>query len=773
MLVSVKWLEEILNTKLELKSLNKVANNLGLEISEQQNLCPGDIVIGKILKIIPHPTLKNLNILDIKTTTHQQIVTSATNVRLNDYIFVVAAGKKFKDQVVGERDFDGVKSNGMLVSEEELGIAEKSTGVIVLDKGKEGAHFSEYFDDLVLDIKVGTNRPDLLSVIGLAREFSIGLGIKFSFKDKNLEQINHTDHSLIKILDTDGCPRYTARIFEDVRVSDSPFSIKWRLYCMGMNAINNVVDITNINMLLYGQPLHPFDLDLLKLPVIIRKAQKNEQFVTLEGTIFKLDENDLVIADKNGPIALAGIIGARSSQITNATKRILLESAYFNPRRIAHTRRKLGIQTEASIRFERGADLSMVDEVSRITGEGFKSSAGAKETNFVSAGKKAGQKIVSFSLGRLNTILSLNLKSEEVKNLLDKCEIKVSGKNQLRAKIPHYRYDLQIEEDIYEEVARIYGYMNIPDVPPARWGVTKIYDKGRNFIKFLKSYMIGLGFSETYNLSLVSSERLENLGYSGFVKLKNPLNERFNALRPTLFLGLLDTVHYNLSKGNYSLKLFEVGNVLLNAEPFEERKLGAIMGGERYPNFWENTNQKLNYYDAKGVVETIFEAMRIKEIEFQHHQIKGFNQSVKIVHSDRELGYLGAIDSEICEREFYYFEISIDRILSLVSEPFYNPPPKFPANIRDLAFLFDENVEVPVVKNFIVRVAGPVLEKVILFDYYKEKNLPEGKKNLGFRLYFKAPDRTLTDEEVDRFINKIINEVTINFKAILRTKETN
>jgi len=773
MLVSIKWLEELLKTKLDLKTLEKVANNLGMEISEATNYCPGDIVIGRILEIKTHPTMKNLNILKIKADSHYQIVTSATNVKINDLVFVVGSGKKFKDQLVGERDFDGVKSTGMLVSEEEMGIAEKSTGVIIPDKGKEGAKFSDFFDDLVLDIKVGTNRPDLLSVIGLAREFSIGLGIKFSFKEKNPEQINHTDPSLIKILDPDGCPRYTARIFEDVTVSESPFSVKWRLHSMGMNAINNVVDITNINMLLYGQPLHPFDLDLLNLPVIIRKAHKNEQFVTLEGTVFKLDEKDLVIADKNGPIALAGIIGARSSQITNSTKRILLESAYFNPGRIAHTRRRLGIQTEASIRFERGADISMVDEVSRITGEGFETSAGAKERNYISAGKKARLKVIPISLSRMNTILSLNLKAEDVKNLLDKCEIRVSGRNQLKARIPHYRYDLQIEEDIYEEVARIYGYMNIPDIPPARWGVTKLYDKSRNFIKFLKSYMIGLGFSETYNLSLVSSERLESLGYSGFVKLKNPLNERFNALRPTLFLGLLDTVHYNLSKGNYSLKLFEVGNVLLNAEPFEEKKLGAIMGGERYPNFWENTNQRLNYYDAKGVVETIFEAMRIKEIEFKNSEITGFSQAVKIMYSDNEIGYLGAIDTVFCEREFYYFEISIDRILSLVSEPFYNPPPKFPANIRDLAFLFEEDVEVPVVKNFIVHVAGPILEKVILFDYYKGRNLPEGKKNLGFRLYFKAPDRTLTDEEVDRFVNKIINEVTNNFGAILRTKETN
>ncbi|MEO0137528.1 MAG: phenylalanine--tRNA ligase subunit beta [candidate division WOR-3 bacterium] len=773
MLVSVKWLEEILGTELGVKELVKVANRLGMEISEQKNYAPQDVVIGRITKITPHPTLKNLIILEIKTKTHHQIVSAATNVKLGDLVLVVEAGKRFKEEIVGERDFAGIKSTGMLVSEEELGMAEKSTGVIVLDRGKEGVYFRDYFDDVVLDVKVSTNRPDLLSVVGVAREFSVGLGINLSLKEKNPEQRNKNDPSVIQIIDHEGCPRYTARIFEDVKIQESPFSIKWRLYCMGMRGINNVVDLTNINMLLYGHPLHPFDLDLLKMPVVIRRAQKNEQFVTLEGTVFKLNEDDLVIADKNGPIALAGIIGARCSQITNSTRRVLLESAYFNPRRIAHTRRRLGIQTEASLRFERGADLSIVDEISRITGEDFKRLAGAREVSFVSAGKKAKSRTVAFNLGRLNTILSLNLKSDEVKNLLSKCAIKVSGKNNMRAVIPHYRYDLQIEEDIYEEVARIYGYMNIPDVPPKRWGITPILERGRSLIKHLKSYMLGLGFSETYNLSLVSSERLEDLGYSEFVKVKNPLNERFNALRPTLFLGLLDAVQYNLSKGNFSLKLFEVGNILLKSEPFEEKRLGAIMGGERYPNFWESSVQKLDYYDAKGVVETILEALHIPEIEFSHFEKKGFVNPVQIMSSDRTLGFLGMVAPEFCEREFYYFELSIDQMLGLVSEPFYNPPPRFPANIRDLAFLFDESVEVPTVKKFLITIAGPVLEKVVLFDYYQGKNLPPGKKNLGFRFYFKAPDRTLTDQEVDRFVSRIVQEVTNNFGAILRTKETN
>ncbi len=771
MLISIKWLEELLNTKLDVRSLEKVANNLGMEVVQQIKYCPGDIVVGKITKVKPHPTLNNLNILDIKTSNHHQIVTSDRNIKENDFVLVVMSGKKFKEQVVTKRDFNGIESDGMLVSEEELGIAEKSTGVIILNNVTEGKHFTDIFDDIVLEVKVNTNRPDLLSVMGLAREFRLGLGIKFSPRQKTAEQVNHIDKSWVRVDDTEGCARYTAKIFENVKVKESPFSAKWRLFCMGMKGINNVVDITNINMLLYGQPLHPFDLDLLKPPVVVRRAKKNEQFVTLEGTVFKLSEKDLVIADRNGIIALAGIIGARSSQISSTTKRILLESAWFNPRLIAHTRRRLGIQTEASIRFERGADLSMVDEVSSITAEEFKACAEAIETKTISAGKKAKARTIIFSRNHMNAILSLNLSVEQIKNLLGKSEIRISGRNILKAHIPHYRSDLRIAEDIYEEVARIYGYMNIPDVLPARWAVTRIHDKSRSLIKFLKSYMVGAGFSETYNLSLVSSQRLQELGYGEFVKLKNPLNERFNALRPTLFLGLLDAVHYNLSKGNYSLKLFEIGNILLSSEPFQEKKLGAIMGGELYPNFWKNNDQKLTFYDAKGTVEMIFEALRIKEIGFLQYNYHGFSRVLKIIASDQELGYIGIIDKELCEREFFYFELSIDKIIPLISDPFYNPPPKYPANIRDLAFLCDETNEVPQMKTLITRVAGPVLEKVILFDYYKGPNLPPGKKNLGFRLFFKAPDRTLTDDEVDSFVDKIINEVSNNFGAVLRRKE--
>uniref|UniRef100_A0A7C4TE99 Phenylalanine--tRNA ligase beta subunit n=1 Tax=candidate division WOR-3 bacterium TaxID=2052148 RepID=A0A7C4TE99_UNCW3 len=770
MLVSIKWLEELLKTKLNLNDLKKIALNLGMEVEQDSYLGPQGAVVGRVREVLPHPKRSDLCVLRIKTKDELQIVSADTRLKVNDLVLVVPAGETFKGRLIEKRDFGGIESNGILISEEELGLVEKSTGVIVLDKGREGKKFGDLFDDLVIEVKIPTNRPDLLSVIGMAREFAIGLGKEF-FAHTVTKQINHTNKEVVKLIERDGCPRYTARIFEDLKITESPFSIKWRLFCMGMKGINNVVDITNLNMLLYGQPLHPFDMDLLNGPIIIRRAKRGEDFITLDGTHFKLEENDLVIADKDGPIALAGIIGSKRAEISKSTRRVLLESAYFNPRYIAHTRRRLGIQTEASLRFERGADLSMVDEVSRITGEHFKNLAQAKEGEFISEGIKAKERSITFSLKDLNTILSLNLTDEAVKNWLKKSNIQITGKNILRAKLPHHRSDLQIEADIYEELARIYGYEKIPETPPNRWAHNKPFDKNGKIIKFLRDCLVGRGFNEVYNLSFVHSRRLLEFGFQDFVRIKNPLNERFDALRPTLFFGLLDTLEFNLSKGNHSIKLFEIGNVLLKREPFEEKRLGVIMGGELNPDFWDSGGKRIDFYDAKGTVEGIFQGLRLMDFDFEISPRPGFSQALRIFYSNEELGFLGTIDKDIVKPEFFYFELFLSKVLNLIHEPFYIPPGKFPANIRDLSFLFDEGAGLSGIKKLIRKTGGPILEKVTLFDYYKGENLPPGKKNLGFRLYFKASDRTLTDQEVDVFVEKIVKEVTGKFNAQLRKKE--
>ncbi len=776
MLVSVKWLEELLDIPLEIESLRRISLNLGLEIEEVFTRAPDSAIIGKILSIEPHPNLNNLSILKIATNKKIQIVTAATNIRPGDMVLVIPAGGKLRAETVIEKSFSGVKSQGILVSEEELGLAEQSAGVIVLERGNQGSIFKDFFDDVILDIATSPNRPDWLSVEGIAREFAIQLKTMYPGRVHTdpfhlIKQSNRAGQFKIHIQDRAGCPRYSARIFDDVIVKASPFWMKWRLHCMGMKPVNNIVDATNIMMLLKGQPLHPFDLDLLKGNIVVRRSHQNERFITLEGTTIVLRKDDLVIADKDAVLALAGIIGSRRAQISNATKTVILESAYFDPKCIAHTSRRLGIITEASIRFEREADIAVVDQASALTGDLFKKYAQAKEREFVSSGKRGKLRSVPFSVARLNEILSLNLSRNQMSTLLKRINVKVTGTAKLRAHIPHYRRDLKIAEDIYEEVARIFGYMNIPEVIPKRWGGCVSINKNRFDEETIRNYLVGQGFSETYNLSLVADKLLEEFGFTTFAEIINPLNERFNALRPTLFLGLIECVNFNLSKGNRSLKFFEIGNVLFPEEPYQEKRLGAVLGGERYPDLWNQGEGLIDYFDAKGLIEGIFNLFHIEDMRFEEIEKKGFSQAVKVLSSGRELGYLGCVEEHLSKEPYYYFELSLEKLLSFASKPFYIPPARFPANTRDLSFLVDEKIQVPHVVETIKRVGGPILERVILFDYYKGENLPQDKKNVGFRVFFRAPDRTLTDKEVDSFIQKIEYEVSEQFNAKLRKKE--
>jgi phenylalanyl-tRNA synthetase beta chain len=775
MLISLKWLEELLDTKLETNNLRRICLNQGIEVEEELKRAPEGIIIGKVNNISPHPKLKKLDVLEVKTDKTIHIVTAAKNIKKGDLVLVGPAGTELHGQQILKRDFEGITSHGILISEQELGLAEKSLGVIVLEKGRPGSSFTSIFDDVVLDMSTTPNRPDWLSVDGIARTLAVGLGLDYTKGDTlyRLKQFNRTGNFTIKIQDIHGCPRYTARIFEDVVVTDSPFWMKWRLHCMGMKTVNNVVDITNIVMLLTGQPLHPFDLDLLRGGIFIRRARAGEKFVTLEGTVVKLNQDDVVIADRDDVIALAGVIGAKRSQISNATKRVLLESAYFDPRRIAHTSRRLDLITEASVRFEQGGDMWAVDGASVMTSDRFKTYAQAEEIEFIGVGKKGKIKTIRLSIPRLNEILSLHLSKNEIKSILKKIGVSVNGTKTLIAKVPHYRRDLQIEEDMYEEVAKVYGYKNIPETFPKKWAGAVSINKNLFREESIKNYLIGQGFSETYNLSLISSKRLSDYGLKKFVKIKNPLNERFDALRPTLFFGLLDCVNYNLSKGNRSLKLFEMGNILIPESPFQETRLGIIMGGRRYPSFWSKENEQIDYFDTKGVIEGLFDFVHLKDISFRTTTKEGLKQAVMILCSGKQLGYLGLIEETFCKESYFYIEMALEPMWSFVSEPFYIPPAKFPANTRDLSFLVDEKIEVPDMIDVIAKVSGPILEKIHLFDYYKGNNLPPGKKSLGFRLYFRAQDRTLTDKEVDSFIKRIAGDVVRKFRADLRTKEQN
>ncbi len=772
MLVSVKWLEELLGNRLDPGKLTRIALTLGMEIEEERRYAPDSVVVGRIRSIVPHPALKDLAVLEVSIGSALRIVSAACNIKAGDRVLVCPQGKTFNGQPVTERDFASVRSQGILISEQELGVAERSAGVIVLDRGNEGDPFAKLFDDLVVEIKSFPNRPDWLSMTGVAREVAIGYGLPFPAETTAVPVSNRSGRFPLMIRDRVGCPRYTARIFEDVRITESPFEIKWRLHCMGMNGINNVVDATNIMMLLTGQPLHPFDLDLLCAGIIVRRARKDEEFVTLEGAVLKLSGRDLVIADKKRPVALAGIIGGQGSGISSATRRVLLESAHFNPAMIAHTSRRLGLRTEASSRFEEGVDLSRIDEVSRLTADLFLHLSQAREADYCAVGIKAKPRRIPVSVKRLNRHLALDLNGRQVKALLGKAGIRTTGGTTLTVTVPSYRRDLQIEEDVFEETARIHGYMNIPLTPQRKWvPASLVPDKNHRHEEAIRGFLFGRGFNETINLSLVSSKRLEELGMTPFVRVKNPLNERFDALRPNLLIGLIDAVNYNTAKGNQDLKLFEIGNALKSDAPFQEKRLAVILGGASYPRHWRDSDRQIDYYDAKGVLEALLRLLHISPPEFKARPAAGLDPASAVMLRGTEIGWVGNVPSELVDGAFFAFEIVLDRLWPHLGEAFYMPPGKYPANTRDLAFLVAETVAVPEMLNRIRKIGGPILDDVVLFDYYTGKNIPAGKKSYGFRLFFRAPDRTLTDPEVDAFVRKVVDEVAAAYQAVLRGKE--
>lgn len=774
MLVSIRWLEEMLGTRLEVAHLKEVMPRYGMEIESEARCAPAGILIGKITSLEPHPRESHLVVLGVEAGKPLRIVSAATNIKAGDHVLVVPVGGRLAGNEVAAREFSGVLSEGVLVSEQELGLAERSTGVIVVEPAVPGTDFSGVYDDEVVDVKAFANRPDWLAVSGVAREIAIALGRRLRVPATKPVALSGKEHFPVKIVDLRGCPRYTATVLEGVTIADSPFAVKWRLHCMGMKPINNVVDATNIVMLQDGQPLHPFDLDLLHGGIVVRPAHKGEQFKTLEGSALHLTTEDLVIADHEGAVALAGVIGSKRAEITPHTTRVLLESACFDPRRVAHTSRRLGVRTEAAERFERGADIGAVDAAAmKAVVEMARLGCGGRRTGYTARGRTGRPVKVSFQLEHLNKFLALNLTAAKVKSLLQRSGLAVTGAKTMRVAIPSYRRDLAIREDVYEEVVRLLGYMHIPEQPSRNTLVGASLDARHDLERAVKAMFVGRGFNEVYTLSLVAGKRLRELGLDRHVRIANPLNERFDALRPSLFPGILDCVLYNRTRGNAALRLFEIGNVLHDTEPFQSRHLGFVMGGPRYPDFWDEADTTTDYFDAKGMIEALFAFLHIPEPAFKPGERKGAQDVLLVISAGVEVGWLGEIAPRECQGGYYYGELDLDELPSHAAARGYVPPGRYPANIRDLSFLVPKEVEVPAMMALVRKYSGPALENVSVFDYYQGKNIPADKKSVGFRLHFRAPDRTLGDAEVDSVVARVVAEMTKNYQAALRSKEVN
>ncbi len=668
-----------------------------------------------------------------------------------------------------------------LLTKSEVGL--EGNEIIILPRETiSGELASYYLDDYVLDFEIAPNRSDLMGVIGIARELTC-------YEDKELKlpeviiaesAIPISDKVSLDVIDKTGCPDYIARLILDVKIFPSPFWLQWRIHACGLRPVNNVVDVSNYILFKYGQPLHTFDYDkLLGKKVVVRRAQNNEKIRTIDGFERNLNDSILMISDQNRTVAIAGIMGGIDTEISIATRNVLLECARFNPIIIRKGSQYLKLATEASRRFEIGVDPENLENAScEAAAMIAKLSEGKVCQDKVDFRTPIEEKTTRISPIRVNTLLGVKLNKRRTKQILNSLGFKVEENDSYwQVRIPSYRPDVLRDADLIEEIGRVYGYGNLASrfelkgVEPGRRNrISQNLDKIR---EVLNEY----GFNEVYTVSF-TDEPTAKLFYSGsLTKIPNPLNERFSVLRPMLLTTILDIVNLNFRKGNKNLRLFEIGKVYFGEpEPKETTCLIGLITGDELPIRWGVKSTSASFFDLKAVIETLCQErdwLNMNFISKNQNFLKPQDATV-IKIDDNEIGFIGSLNKIVRDRyelnqEVFVFELDLEKAERLTKyKKFYKPLPRFPGVVRDFAFILDKAITVAEIKKKIWHYSKELLKNIEIFDYFSGGPLDPDKKNLGIRLLLRADDRTLQDEEANRIFNQILSGLKQDLNLTLR-----
>ncbi len=803
MKVPLRWLREYVDIPLPLKELCDRLTMAGLEVSDV-HVIGGEwvnVTVGRIIKIEAHPDADRLKLVTVDLGGRtERVVCGVPNVVVGAKVPFASLGARLIDPVTGNitelkrAKIRGIVSEGMICSEKELGISDNHEGIMILpDDAPVGEPLTEYLGDTVLDIEVTPNRPDCLSVIGIAREVAALVGNELHLAEPSYVEVKSAgkieSFISIDIVEPDLCPRYCATLIRGIRVAPSPRWLQQRLLACGMRPINNVVDITNYVMLEYGQPLHAFDYEELRgKRIIVRRALPGETITTLDGVTRLLSPDILVIADAERSVAVAGIMGGADTEVKDETSSVLIESANFNPAVIHHGKNSLRLSSEASLRFEKNISpyLPLI-ALKRATQLMVELAGGSATEGVIDnfPGMKEQGKII-FPLGNVKRLLGVELGMKQIIGTLESLGF-VCGQSADQSYIevvpPWWRTDISCPADLVEEVARITGYDTIPTTmlgsPLPKYEPNPMLRLKEN----IRDIMVGCGFQEVLTYSLVSLETLNKLAPgSSFLepmpmKLANPMSREWEYLRTSLRPGLLTTLARNTRFWKGSVKLFELGRVFFPRAgdlPEEKEMLCAVLGGDRSRSFWRGEPEVLDFFTAKGVVETLLSRLDLNasfEKINDHSLIEG--RSAWIVAGKEKLGVVGELHPKVAEafelsETTYLFELELSRLLSLLSghRAQYRPLPRYPSASRDIALVVDEQITYEQVYSIICQF--PLVVSVSLFDLYVGEQIPKGKKSLAFRIIFQSPNRTLTDKEIDRLQQDILAKLSQELGATLR-----
>lgn len=795
MLISLEWLKQYVDIKEDIKELENTLTMIGQEVEaiEEQGKHLNNVVIGHIVEYGRHPEAERLTLLKVNIGEETlQIVCGAPNHKLGDKVVVAKIGAVLPgDFKIKKSKIRGVESFGMLCSEVELGLGTNGEGIIILPEDAPiGVEYREYkgLNDVIFELEITPNRPDCLSYVGIAREIAAYYGRKLKcpeFESKTIIETLNTGHIEVKLEDKERCKRFTGKVIKNIKVGESPEWLKKKLIAMGLKPINNVVDATNYILFECNQPLHAYDLSKIEdRKIIVREATKGEKILTLDGKERELNNGELVVADSKKPLGIAGIIGGEESKVTEETKEIFLECAYFTPNNIRKTSKNLGISTDSSYRFERGMDIENTLEVVQRAAELISQLTGGEILDGeVDKYIEKYEKIeIPLNIEKLRKFMGKDIEIDVVGKILTNLEINIKTltSTTLIATPPSFRGDLTRTADLYEEIIRMYGFDNIENKIPEENIRPGIKDPITLVVDEAKEVLAKLGLQEVINYSFISRNAIELLGITEPVmEISNPISDDMAVMRPTLIYSLLSNIRDNLNRNQNGLALFEVSRVFAPREDgIANETLRATIGlaGRGNKTLWNVKPEAYDFYDLKGMVEKFFEYMGVSKYQIERSTDKNFHpgRSVDIKVGKVKIATFGEIHPEIAEKmdikkeRAYIAEIDLTTLLRYRGKKVkYEKVVKYPEVTRDLAIVLDREVLVGKMLEDIKKVS-PLIERVDVFDVYQGERIDSAKKSVAISFVLRKKDGTLEENEINTTVQNILNVVSKNYKGEIR-----
>lgn len=804
MKVLFSWLAEFIDlSDLTPQQLAERLTLSGLEVSALEEKGRGleRVVVGRLKTVSPHPNADKLSLTEVEITGQTlQIVCGAKNIAPGDVVPVAQIGTVLPNGTeIKHTKIRGQESHGMICSEIELGIASASAGIMHLSPEAElGTPVNDLLGlaDSVLDVEITPNRSDCLSHLGIARHLSAVLDRPLNMPKLTVPEIKLTSASQVRVEvePKAGCRRYCARVIQNVTIAPSPAWLQRRLLAVGIRPINNVVDITNLVLMEIGHPLHAFDLDRLRGRTIsARRPRPGEKIKTLDNVERELSREDLVIADEEGPVALAGVMGGEKTEVSGATRNLLLEAAWFDPGVVRKMSRRTGLRSESSYRFERGTDpeiglLLALDRAVQLMAE---IAGGTVSFGICDAyPEKIEKRKVALRLPRVEKVLGMPVEGSRALQALSRLGFltePMDPPHTFRIHVPSFRHDVSLEEDLIEDIAQVIGYDKIPVRDP----VVPMNDAAptaeQSFRQEIRHLAVGLGLTEVIPYSFHGPRQFDYLrlppdhAWRDCLKIQNPLSEELSLLRTSLLPGLVETVSYNQRRGQERVYIFESGAVFLprpgETLPAEPQRLGLALTGPRHPQNWRLGKKAplTDFYDLKGILEAYWERLHVKQpIAFEPQEMPWLHPLISFqlkTKDGRVLGWAGALHPE--SREQYKLkeillvaELQLNDLLPYwLENPEMRGFSRYPQAVRDIALAVPEEIRAGDVVDAILRVGQGLVRQVTPFDVYRGQGLREGTKSLAFSLTLQAMDRTLQDEEMNGLQSKILEHLTKEFKA--------